>query len=86
MKRRDLSSREQPWRPWRRRAIITTDARPMRSKPMPRRKWIDNEFQPSTLSKDEQQMAEMEWFIKASKPFAGMQVSTVSEILKHPRL
>ena len=29
------------------------------------KKWVDNEFQPSTLSKDEQ-MAEMEWFIKAS--------------------
>ena len=45
------------------------------------KKWVDNEFQPSTLSKDEQ-MAEMEWFIKASKPFAGMQLNTVSEILK----
>ena len=45
------------------------------------KKWIDSEFQPSTLNKDEQ-MAEMEWFIKASKPFQGMQLSTVSEILK----
>src|ERR1700728_3645092 len=44
------------------------------------KKWIDSEFQPSTLSKD-QQMAEMEWFIKASAPFKGMEVSTVSEIL-----
>ena len=44
------------------------------------KKWVDSEFQPSTLSKD-QQMAEMEWFINASKPFAGLQVSTVSEIL-----
>ena len=44
------------------------------------KKWVDNEFQPSTLSK-EQQMAEMEWFIKASKPFKGMKVSCVSEIL-----
>ena len=45
------------------------------------KKWIDSEFQPSTLSKDEQ-MAEMEWLIKAAKPFAGMQLNTVSEILK----
>lgn len=45
------------------------------------KRWIETEFNPSTLSKDEQ-MAEMEWFIKASKPFQGMQVSTVSEILK----
>src|SRR5579872_1666483 len=44
------------------------------------KKWIDSEFQPSTLSKD-QQMAEMEWFVKASQPFKGMKVSTVSEIL-----
>ena len=48
------------------------------------KKWIDNEFQPSTLSKD-QQMAEMEWFIKASAPFKGMQVSTASEI-RHSRI
>jgi glycerol transport system substrate-binding protein len=45
------------------------------------KKWVDGEFQPSSLSKDEQ-MAEMEWFIKASKPFKGMQVNCVSEILK----
>ncbi len=45
------------------------------------KKWVDAEFQPSTLSKDEQ-MAEMEWFIKASKPFAGLELNTVSEILK----
>ena len=44
------------------------------------KKWVDSEFQPSTLSKD-QQMAEMEWFIKASTPFKGMKVSCVSEIL-----
>jgi glycerol transport system substrate-binding protein len=44
------------------------------------KKWVDEEFQPSTLTKD-QQMAEMEWFIKASAPFKGMQLSTVSEIL-----
>ena len=44
------------------------------------KKWIDSEFQPSTLSK-EQQMAEMEWFIKAAQPFKGLRVSTASEIL-----
>ena len=44
------------------------------------KKWVDTEFQPSTLTK-EQQMAEMEWFIKASAPFKGMEVSTISEIL-----
>jgi glycerol transport system substrate-binding protein len=44
------------------------------------KKWVDSEFQPSTLSKD-QQMAEMEWFIRASTPFKGMKISCVSEIL-----
>ena len=34
------------------------------------RRWIDSEFQPSTLSKDEQ-LKEMEWFVNAAKPFAG---------------
>jgi glycerol transport system substrate-binding protein len=30
------------------------------------KKWIDSEFQPSTLSK-EQQTAEMKWFIEARR-------------------
>jgi glycerol transport system substrate-binding protein len=30
------------------------------------KKWIDSEFQPSTLSKDKQ-AAEMKWFIDAAK-------------------
>jgi glycerol transport system substrate-binding protein len=34
------------------------------------KKWIDSEFQPSTLSKD-QQMAEMKWFIEAAKKLQG---------------
>ena len=41
-------------------------------------KWINQEFQPSTLSKDEQ-MAEMNWFIEASKPYSGMEVNVLSE-------
>ncbi len=44
------------------------------------KKWVDSEFQPSTLTKD-QQMAEMEWFIKAAQPFKGTKVSCASEIL-----
>jgi glycerol transport system substrate-binding protein len=38
------------------------------------KKWVDNEFQPSTLSKA-QQMKEMEWFINAAKPFVKMSKS-----------
>ncbi|SVE16266.1 uncharacterized protein METZ01_LOCUS469120, partial [marine metagenome] len=37
-------------------------------------KWINNEFQPSTLSKSEQK-AEMDWFIKAAAPFKGMEIN-----------
>ncbi len=42
------------------------------------KKWIDSEFQPSTLSKDDQ-VKEMEWFIKAAEPFKGMEVNVLSE-------
>src|SRR5690242_6260568 len=44
------------------------------------KKWIDSEFQPSTLSKDDQ-LKEMQWFIKAAEPFKGMEINTVSETL-----
>ena len=42
------------------------------------KKWVDKEFQPSTLSKEEQ-MKEMEWFIKAAEPFKGMEINVLSE-------
>ena len=42
------------------------------------KKWIDSEFQPSTLSKADQ-LKEMEWFIKAAEPFKGMSIKTVAE-------
>jgi glycerol transport system substrate-binding protein len=41
-------------------------------------KWIDEEFQPSVLSRDEQ-VAEMQWFIDAASPFAGMEINVLSE-------
>ncbi len=43
-------------------------------------KWINEEFQPSTLSKEEQ-MAEMEWFAKAAEPFKGMEINVLSETI-----
>ncbi|MDQ0474784.1 ABC transporter substrate-binding protein [Labrys wisconsinensis] len=43
-------------------------------------KWIDGEFQPSTLSRDEQ-LREMGWFIKAAEPYRGMEINIVSETL-----
>jgi glycerol transport system substrate-binding protein len=43
-------------------------------------RWVDEEFQPSTLSRDEQ-LAEMEWFINAAEPFAGMEINVLSETI-----
>jgi glycerol transport system substrate-binding protein len=47
------------------------------------KKWIDAEFQPSTLSKD-QQAAEMKWFIEAAKKLQDKgvrEISVVSETI-----
>jgi len=44
------------------------------------KKWVDKEFQPSTLTKA-QQMKEMEWFINAAKPFKGMEINVLSETI-----
>jgi glycerol transport system substrate-binding protein len=41
-------------------------------------KWVDSNFQRSTLSR-EQQISELEWFIQAAEPFRGMEISTVAE-------
>ena len=41
-------------------------------------RWIEEEFQPSTLSKDEQK-SEMQWFIDAAQPFSGMEINVLSE-------
>lgn len=41
-------------------------------------KWIDSEFQPSAISRDDQ-VAEMQWLIDASAPYRGMDISVVSE-------
>ncbi|MFC5586064.1 ABC transporter substrate-binding protein [Nitratireductor kimnyeongensis] len=43
-------------------------------------KWIDSEFQPSSLSREDQ-LAEMEWFIKAAEPFQGMEINVLSETI-----
>ena len=43
-------------------------------------KWIDGEFQPSTLSKADQ-MTEMEWFVNAAEPFKGMEINVLSETI-----
>ena len=43
-------------------------------------KWVNDEFQPSTLSKEEQS-AEMDWFINAAAPFRGMEINVLSETI-----
>jgi glycerol transport system substrate-binding protein len=43
-------------------------------------RWIDEEFQPSTLTREEQ-LQEMQWFIDAAKPFAGMEINVLSETI-----
>jgi glycerol transport system substrate-binding protein len=43
-------------------------------------RWVDSEFQPSTLSRDEQ-LAEMKWFIEAAAPFQGMEINVLSETI-----
>jgi glycerol transport system substrate-binding protein len=43
-------------------------------------RWVDEEFQPSTLSRDEQ-LQEMQWFIDAAEPFRGMEINVVSETI-----
>ena len=42
-------------------------------------RWLP-EFQPSTLDRA-QQLAEMQWFIEAARPFAGMEIKVVSETI-----
>ena len=44
------------------------------------KKWVDSEFQPSSLSKAEQ-LKEMDWFIKAATPFKGMELNVLSETI-----
>ncbi len=43
-------------------------------------KWVDQEFQPSTLSR-EQQLAELKWFREAAAPYRGTTINVVSETI-----
>ena len=44
------------------------------------KKWVEKEFQPSALSKEEQ-IKEMDWFIKAAEPFKGLEINVLSETI-----
>ena len=43
------------------------------------KRWVDTEFQPSTLNKD-QQLAEMKWFIEAAKKLQAKGVKEISVV------
>ncbi len=43
-------------------------------------RWINDEFQPSVLTPEEA-LAEMQWFIDAAAPFAGMEINVLSETI-----
>jgi glycerol transport system substrate-binding protein len=61
-------------------AALIAGTVPALAGPEEAKKWIDSEFQPSSLSKEEQ-MKEMEWFIKAAEPFKGLDIKVVSETI-----
>jgi glycerol transport system substrate-binding protein len=44
------------------------------------RRFVENEFQPSTLTRD-QAMAEMNFFIQAARPYRGQDINVVSETI-----
>ncbi len=44
------------------------------------KKWIDEEFQPSVLTKEEQ-LEELAWFAEAAAPFRGMEINVLSETI-----
>jgi glycerol transport system substrate-binding protein len=43
-------------------------------------KWVDQELQPSTLTR-EQQLAELKWFREAARPYRGTTINVVSETI-----
>ena len=61
-------------------AASVTIAAPARADDAVNQRWIDSEFQPSTLSKADQ-MKELQWFAKAAEPFKGMDINIVSETI-----
>src|SRR5262245_65582246 len=61
-------------------ATSVTLAAPARADDATAQKWIDSEFQPSTLSKADQ-LKELQWFEKAAAPFKGMEINIVSETI-----
>jgi len=61
-------------------AVAAIFSAPTFAGPDEAKKWIKDEFQPSSLSEADQ-MKEMEWFINAAKPFKGMEINVLSETI-----
>jgi glycerol transport system substrate-binding protein len=61
-------------------ALFLITAMPVSADMGAAKKWVNEEFTPSTLSKSDQ-LKEMEWFIKAAAPFKGMNIKVVSETI-----
>lgn len=61
-------------------ALFLLAAAPVSADMAAAKKWVNDEFQPSTLSEADQ-LKEMEWFIKAAAPFKGMKIKVVSETI-----
>ncbi|MGF1954199.1 hypothetical protein, partial [Lactococcus lactis] len=59
--------------------LVLAFAGPALAGPDEAKRWVD-EFQPSTLSKEEQ-LKELQWFVDAAKPYAGQEINIVSETL-----
>lgn len=59
--------------------LFLLSAAPLLADTAAAQRWLE-EFQPSTLSRDEQ-MSELQWFIEAAQPYRGMQIRVVSETL-----
>ncbi len=60
--------------------VLSFTASPSIANTKAAKKWINKEFQPSTLSKAKQ-TKEMKWLINAAKPFKGMKIKVVSETI-----
>lgn len=59
--------------------ILTWVIQPARADLDAAKSWLD-EFQPSTLSREEQ-LIELQWFIEAAKPFRHLDIKVVSETI-----
>ena len=61
-------------------AALATAFTPAKADMAAAERWVDSEFQPSALSREDQ-IAEMQWFIDAAKPLAGMEINVLSETI-----